>query len=40
MAKKEIVLKQIYETHNNPLIKELKSNFDKIIELETQLKDK
>jgi hypothetical protein len=40
MAKKEIVLKQIYETHNNPLIKELKSNFDEIIELETQLKDK
>ncbi|MDK2564287.1 hypothetical protein QOZ84_12065 [Romboutsia sedimentorum] len=40
MAEKEAVLKQVYDTRNNPLIKELKSTFDEIIELETQLKDK
>ena len=40
MAEKEAVLKQVYDTRNNPLIRELKSTFDEIIELETQLKDK
>ncbi|MDK2587232.1 hypothetical protein QOZ83_15400 [Romboutsia sedimentorum] len=40
MAEKEAVLKQVYDARNNPLIKELKSTFDEIIELEKQLKDK
>lgn len=40
MAEKDAVLKQVYDNRNNPLIKELKSTFDEIIELETQLKDK
>lgn len=39
-AEKEAILKQVYDTRNNPLIKELKSNFNEIIELEAQLKDK
>jgi hypothetical protein len=40
IAEKEAVLKQVYDTQNNPLIRELKSTFDEIVELETQLKDK
>ncbi|RDY22921.1 hypothetical protein CHF27_010915 [Romboutsia maritimum] len=40
MAEKEVVLKQVYDTRNNPFIKKLKSTFNEIIELETQLKDK
>ena len=40
IAEKEAVLKQIYDTQNNPLIRELKSTFDEIIELETQLQEK
>lgn len=39
-AEKEAILKQVYDTRNNPLIKELKSTFNEIIELEAQLKDK
>lgn len=39
-AEKEAVLKQVYDTRNNPFIKELKSTLNEIIELETQLKDK
>lgn len=39
MAEKEAILKQVYDTRNNPLIKELKSTFNEIIELEAQLKD-
>lgn len=39
-AEKEAVLKQIYDTRNSPFIKELKSTFNEIIELETQLKDR
>ena len=40
MAEKEVVLKKVYDTRNNPLIKELKSTFNEIIELESKLKDK
>lgn len=40
IAEKEAVLKQVYDTRNNPFIKELKSTFDEIVELEIQLKDK
>lgn len=40
IAEKQAVLKQVYDTRNSPLIKELKSTFDEIIELETQLKNK
>ena len=39
-AQKEAVLKQVYDTRNNPLIKELKSTFNEILELDVQLKDK
>lgn len=39
-AEKEAVLKQVYDTRNNPFIKELKNTLNEIIELETQLKDK
>ena len=40
ISEKEAVLKQVYNTQNNPLIKELQSTFDEIIELETQLQNK
>ncbi|MCR8747158.1 hypothetical protein [Romboutsia lituseburensis] len=39
-AEKEAVLKQVYDTRNNPFIKKLKDTFNEIIELETQLKDR
>lgn len=39
-AEKEAVLKQVYDTRNNPFIKELKNTLNEIIELETQLKGK
>lgn len=39
-AEKEAVLKQVYDTRNNPFIKELKNTLNEIIKLETQLKDK
>ncbi|MEG2610407.1 MAG: hypothetical protein RSA91_07090 [Bacilli bacterium] len=40
IAEKEVILKKVYDIRNNPLIKELKSTFNEIIELESQLKDK
>lgn len=40
MAEKEVVLKKVYDNRNNPLINELKSTFNEIIELESKLKDK
>ncbi len=40
MAEKEVILKKVYDTRNNSLINELKSTFNEIIELESQLKDK
>lgn len=40
MAEKEVILKKVYDNRNNPLINELKSNFNEIIELESKLKDK
>ncbi|MRZ79485.1 hypothetical protein GKD14_15365 [Paeniclostridium sordellii] len=39
-AEKETILKQVYDTQNNPLLQELKSTFNKIVELEEQLNDK
>ncbi|CEQ20494.1 hypothetical protein [Paraclostridium sordellii] len=39
-AEKEAILKQVYDTRNNPLLQELKSTFNEIIELEEQLNDK
>lgn len=39
IAEKEVILKKIYDIRNNPLIKELKSTFNEVIELESQLKD-
>lgn len=38
-AEKEAVLKQTYEISNNPLIKELKSTLNEIVEIEMQLKE-
>lgn len=35
-----VLLNKVYDTRNNPLIKELKSTFNEIIELESKLKDK
>ncbi|MDU3337908.1 hypothetical protein [Paraclostridium bifermentans] len=40
MAEKEVILKKVYDTRNNPLINEIKSTFNEIIELESKLKDK
>lgn len=40
MAEKEVILKKVYDTRNNTLIKELKSTFNEIKELESKLKDK
>lgn len=40
MAEKEVILKKVYDNRNNPLINEIKSTFNEIIELEFQLKDK
>lgn len=40
MAEKEVILKKVYDTRNNPLIKELNSTFNEITELESKLKDK
>ncbi|MGL5651671.1 MAG: hypothetical protein ACRDDE_07940 [Paraclostridium sp.] len=40
MAEKEVILKKVYDTRNNPLIKELKSTFNEITELESKLKYK
>lgn len=40
MAEKEVIFKKVYDTRNNPLIKELKSTFNEITELESKLKDK
>ena len=40
MAEKEVILKKVYDNRNNPLINELKSTFNEIIELESKLKDK
>lgn len=40
MAEKEVILKKVYDTRNNPLINELKNTFNEIIELESKLKDK
>ena len=40
MAEKEVILKKLYDNRNNPLINELKSTFNEIIELESKLKDK
>lgn len=40
MAEKEVILKKVYDIRNNPLINEIKSTFNEIIELESQLKDK
>ncbi|MEW9077268.1 hypothetical protein [Terrisporobacter glycolicus] len=39
IAEKEVILKKVYDIRNNPLIKELKSTFNEVIELESQLKD-
>lgn len=39
-AEKETILKQVYDTQNNPLLQELKSTFNEIVELEEQLNDK
>ncbi|MDU7968368.1 MAG: hypothetical protein E7J25_16090, partial [Paeniclostridium sordellii] len=39
-AEKEAILKQVYDTQNNPLLQELKSTFNEIVELEEQLNDK
>ena len=39
-AEKEAILKQVYDTRNNPLLQELKSTFNEIVELEEQLNDK
>ncbi|MDU6114731.1 MAG: hypothetical protein E6649_09940 [Paeniclostridium sordellii] len=39
-AEKEAILKQVYDTQNNPLLQELKNTFNEIIELEEQLNDK
>lgn len=39
-SEKQAVLKQVYDTRNNPFIKELKNTFNEIMELETQLKDR
>ncbi|QYE99503.1 hypothetical protein [Paraclostridium sordellii] len=39
-AEKEAILKQVYDTRNNPLFQELKNTFDEIVELEEQLNDK
>lgn len=40
MAEKEVILKKVYDTRNNPLINEIKNTFNEIIELESKLKDK
>ena len=40
IAEKEVILKHVYETHNNPLIKELQSTINEIIKLESKLKNK
>ena len=40
IAEKEVILKKVYDLRNNPLVKELKSTFNEVIELESQLKDK
>lgn len=40
MAEKEVILKKVYDTRNNPLINELKRTGNEIIELESQIKDK
>lgn len=40
LSEKEAILKQVYDTRNNPLIQELKSTLNEIIELEAQLKDR
>lgn len=40
MAEKEVILKKVYDTRNNPLINEIKSTVNEIIELESKLKDK
>lgn len=40
MAEKEVILKKVYDNRNNPLINEIKSTFNEIIELESRLKDK
>lgn len=40
MAEKEVILKKVYDNRDNPLINELKSTFNEIIELESKLKDK
>lgn len=40
MAEKEVIFKKVYDTRNNPLIKELKNTFTEIIELESQLRNK
>lgn len=40
MAEKEVILKKVYDNRNNPLINEIKSTFNEIIELESKLKDK
>lgn len=40
MAEKEVILKKVYDNRNNPLINELKSTVNEIIELESKLKDK
>lgn len=39
IAEKEVILKKVYDIRNNPLIKELKSTFNEVIEFESQLKD-
>ena len=40
MAEKEVILKKVYDTRNNPLINEIKSTVNEIIELESKLKYK
>lgn len=40
MAEKDVILKKVYDTRNNPLINEIKSTVNEIIELESKLKDK
>ncbi|WP_343342728.1 hypothetical protein [Terrisporobacter petrolearius] len=38
LKEKEAILKKVYDLGNNPLVKEFKSTFNEVIELESQLK--
>lgn len=39
IAEKEVILKKVYDIGNSPLIKELNSTFNEVLELESKLKD-